>query len=181
MRPIAIEAFTTMERHLSEATIDMFGSYGMAVRRSPPPADGAPSFDEHSLMAVIGYAGEKVRGALVMVTSSAAIRSWLAALGGLDENTDLYDTLGEFSNMLLGRLKSRLLPEGFPILLSTPTTASGGALHVSKPLWPSTLLAFDGPGWRLDVRVDATFEDGFELQAREAREVPAAAGDMMLF
>jgi CheY-specific phosphatase CheX len=181
MSQSAVEAFATMERQLTEAAVDLFASYGMVVRRLPTTAEGAPMPTDESVMAVIGYAGEKVRGALVLTTRRPAIETWLAALGEADENADVCDALGEFSNMLLGRLKGRLLPEGFPILLSTPTTASGGGLRLSNPVRPSAWLAFEGPNWRLDVRLDATFEEGFVLQPSDGRQAAADAGDMLLF
>jgi CheY-specific phosphatase CheX len=179
MTDIEQEAFTTMERHLVAATIELFDSYGVPVQHTGSNPELQPTSDDRSVVAVIGYAGEKVRGALVMVASRPVVESWLVSVG--ETTADICDTLGEFSNMLLGRLKGRLLPEGFPILLSTPTTAFGGALRMSRPVRPSTWLAFSSPSWKFDLRIDATFEDGFALQAREARETPAEAGDMMLF
>jgi CheY-specific phosphatase CheX len=180
MSPIAIRAFENMDRHLAAAAVDLFASYGVAVRRLSETAERQPIPGDHTIMAMIGFAGAKIRGALVLTASRSAVESWLAALGEPD-GTDVCDTLGEFSNMLLGRLKARLLPEGFPILLSTPTTASGGGLRLSTPVRPSAWLAFEGPSWRLDVRIDATFEEGFDLQAAEGREAAADAGEMLLF
>jgi CheY-specific phosphatase CheX len=178
----AVDAFATMDRHLAEAAVELFASYGMVVRRLPTIAEVAPGTTDESVMAVIGYAGDKVRGALVLTTRRPAIETWLAALGEAVENADVCDALGEFSNMLLGRLKGRLLPEGFPILLSTPTTALGGGLRLSNPVRPSVWLAFEGPpSWRLDVRLDATFEEGFALQPSDGRQGGAEAGDMLLF
>jgi hypothetical protein len=178
---IAIEAFATMERHVAEVAVELFAAYGIAVRRSGSGAEPGAVPLEVSVAAIIGYAGEKVRGALILVASRPAIESWLVALGSPDVNGDVCDTLGEFSNMLLGRLKGRLLPEGFPILLSTPTTAFGSGFTLARPAGPSKWLAFDGPGWRLGVRIDATFDDGFALQVRADREAAVEAGDMMLF
>jgi len=181
MSQSTVNAFATMDRHLTEAAVELFASYGMMVRRLPTLAEIAPKPTDESVMAVIGYAGVKVRGALVMTTGRPAIETWLAALGEGGENADVCDALGEFSNMLLGRLKGRLLPEGFPILLSTPTTASGGGLRLSNPVRPSTWIAFQGADWRLDVRLDATFEEGFALQPSDERQGAADAGDMLLF
>jgi CheY-specific phosphatase CheX len=176
-----VQAFAAMERHLAEAAVDMFAAYGIVVRHSGSKAEAATAPEQAAVPASIGYAGKKVRGALVMVASMAAIQSWLSALNGADAKGDVCDTLGEFSNMLLGRLKGRLLREGFPILLSTPTMAFGSGFTLARPVGPSTWLAFDGPGWVLRVRIDATFEDGFTLQAGKDREAPAEAGDLLLF
>ena len=181
MNPIAIGAFETMDRHLTAAAVELFASYGVSVQRLSDTGERAPMSDKQTVMAMIGFAGDKIRGALVLTASRSAVENWLAVLGEAEGSADVCDALGEFSNMLLGRLKARLLPEGFPILLSTPTSASGGGLRLATPAGPSAWLAFEGPTWRFDVRIDATFEEGFALQASEDREAPAEAGEMLLF
>ena len=176
------DPFSLMDRQLTEAAADLFGSYGLDVHRLPehgPRPPGLPT--DQSIVAVIGYAGEKVRGALVLVAQRATVERWLTAIGEPPETTDAFDTVGEFSNMLLGRLKARLSPQGFPILLSTPTTATGGGLRLSNPSGPSSWIAFQGSDWRLDVRLDATFEPGFALQHASERTTGADAGDTILF
>jgi CheY-specific phosphatase CheX len=179
--PIAIEAFAVMERHLAEATVELFGAYGIGVRHSRSSTEDAPSSIDASVAAIIGYAGESVRGALVMVTSKPVVESWLLALGGPGITGDVCDTLGEFSNMLLGRLKARLSPVGFPILLSTPIAAFGTGFRMARASGPSTWLTFDGPGWSLNVRIDATFDEGFVLRPLEDRGTAVEAGDLMMF
>lgn len=176
------DALSIIDRHLGEAATDLFGSYGMSLQRLPGQSRGAPSSPvDQSIVAVIGYAGEKVRGALVLVAARTTVERWLTAIGESPETTDVFDTVGEFSNMLLGRLKARLSPRGFPILISTPTTASGGELRLSTPPGPSSWLAFEGPDWRLDVRIDATFDPGFVLQEPADPGEAANAGDLLLF
>ena len=178
---IAIEAFAAMERHIAEVTVELFDAYGLAVRAAASSTESVAIPLESSFAAIIGYAGEKVRGALVLVALRPAIESWLVALGGIDMEGDVCDTLGEFSNMLLGRLKGRLLPDGFPILLSTPTTAFGAGFTLARPPGPSRWLKFDGPGWSFGVRIDAVFDEGFALSPRGDRGAVAEAGDMVLF
>jgi CheY-specific phosphatase CheX len=188
MNLVEQDAFSTVVRDLTASTIEMFGSYGVAVTLTSAqgPLDGEERTSELDLelpavVASIGYAGAKFRGALVLIASTPAIESWLRALGEPSGSVDVCDTLGEFSNMLLGRLKGHLLQRGLPILLSTPTTAVGKNLRVARSLGPSALLSFTGPGWTLEVRIGATFEADFAFEAPERREAVAEAGDMMLF
>jgi CheY-specific phosphatase CheX len=183
LNAVAGRAFVAMRRHLVDAAVSVFDSYGMQIS----PAASGPVFDEglrqgdgRAILGVIGYVGHKVRGALVLLASRAAVEHWHAAMGGL-EKPDVCDTLGEFANMILGNLKGRLLPEGFPILLSTPTTASAGELRLPPAVTPSAVVSFQGTGWRLDVRLDATFEEGFALQDQSERTIAANAGDVMIF
>ena len=110
-------------------------------------------------MAVIGYAGKGVRGALVMMAAEHAVQAWMTAAGVPDG--DVADTLGEFSNMLLGRLKERLLPLGISIIATTPTAAVGSGLRFSEAPGPSTWSTYDGPDWKLRLRLDATFDSNF--------------------
>ena len=114
-----------------------------------------------------------------MTATEVATRCWLDAMGAVEG--DLGDTVGEFCNMLLGRLKGRLLGEGLPILLATPTTALGSGLRLSLPPSQSASLVFEGPGWRLSARLDATFDPGFALQDTRDQDRPAQAGESILF
>ena len=175
--PLANPVFKLMVSHLVEAVTELFAAYDVSVRLSSGSST-LPISTEVSGVAIIGYAGERVRGALIMVATESTTRAWLAAIGVRDG--EVADTLGEFSNMLLGRLKGRLLGEGFPILLATPTTASGVGLRLSLPPSQSTSLVFDGPDWSMGTRLDATFESGFVLVEGD-RESPAQAGETILF
>src|SRR5882762_1544326 len=98
-------AFATMAKHLSGAVRELFEEYGIAVDLSPRVE--AARGQEPEGMAVIGYAGKGVRGALILIATEATVCAWMTAVGLPDG--DVADTLGEFSNMLLGRLKARLL------------------------------------------------------------------------
>jgi CheY-specific phosphatase CheX len=183
MNSVAEVAFASMRRHLVEAAVALFASYGLPIEPRPSEGGFGEGFSESDgkiVLGVIGYVGQQVRGALVLLTSRPAIQAWHAALGGLDKN-DVCDTLGEFSNMLLGHLKGRLLAEGFPILLSTPTTASAGELRMPPAVTPSAAVTFDGGGWRLDVRLDATFDVGFALKDAAERTTTVMAGDVVFF
>ncbi|HEY8945876.1 MAG TPA: chemotaxis protein CheX, partial [Polyangiaceae bacterium] len=95
--------FDVMVGHLCHAIRELFADYGITVERSEDKTALAQS-PGISGLAVIGYAGEHVRGALVMSAAEQATRAWLSALGVSDG--ECADTLGEFSNMLLGRLKA---------------------------------------------------------------------------
>ncbi len=122
--------------------------------------------------------GNKVRGALILLARAETIESWNLSRG--TGTPDACDSLGEFSNMLLGALKSRLIKRGLPIFLSLPTTALVRQLRLAPSEGASRWLSFDGPSGELKVRVDAVFEDGFEL-ADQPEQAPATAGDVLLF
>jgi len=121
-----------------------------------------------------------VRGAIVLATSLDTVHHWRSDVD--DTSASVGDTMGEFANMLLGRLKASLSLEGLPILVSTPTTARGKGLSVERPdHHRSRALEFVGPGWRIEVRLEVSFDAGFALRKRESQFAAAFAGDMMLF
>jgi CheY-specific phosphatase CheX len=174
----AIEAFSLMQEHLASSVVDLFQAYGIDVE--PCPQRGLPSEDGKFCASIIGYVSEGVRGALVLAATPSAVRAWRVAYDG-DASGDLCDTIGEFSNMLLGRLKTRLLPEGLSILLATPTTAIGLDLGFPPPGATSAWLEFQGQPGRVSVRLEALFDRNFVLQKPEVEEAVAEAGEMMLF
>ena len=169
-------AFRAMSEHLSKAVTELFAGYGLAVGRAAS-TNTVSSKDEQSVVAVINYAGDAVSGAVTLVAPEWAVREWLEAIGVAD--CDVLDTVGEFSNMLLGRLKAKLLREGVTVMAATPTTTPRNQIQLSTG--PARWAAFDGPGWQVTLRLDAAFEPGFELQAAGEAQEPAEAGEAILF
>lgn len=177
---VAEDAFSMMETQLVESTIELFGAYNLEVERRPSQGEVADE-DGKFVVSIIGFAGDGMRGALVLVAAPPAVLEWLRAVQGEGASADLCDTIGEFSNMLLGRLKGKLLRDGLPILLSTPTTAIGLNLGLAASGAASKWFEFAGAHWRAAVRLHATFDDDFSLRADVPAAAPAEAGDMMMF
>jgi CheY-specific phosphatase CheX len=176
---VANDAFAMMEDNLVKSTVELFGGYGLDVE--PRPSSGEIADAEGKfVVSVIGFAGDGMRGALVLVATPATVTEWLRAIGE-GAAGDLCDTIGEFSNMLLGRLKAKLLREGLPILLSTPTTAIGLNLGLAASGATSKWFEFAAADWRAAVRLHATFDEHFALRGEVSSAQPAEAGDMMMF
>jgi hypothetical protein len=165
-----------MDLHLSDVAVELFAAYDVPIERCPAPTDDGPWRDTYC-MASIGYVGQGLKGVLVLAATRAAAEAWTSAAGGLE--SDVLDTVGEFSNMLLGRLKGRLLREGIPISLATPTTVAGDQLRISVAPGASSWQFFEGPGWQLGTRLDAAFEPDFQRELTPAQ--PVEAGDALLF
>jgi CheY-specific phosphatase CheX len=171
-----------VEDHLTEATTELFDAYGIPVERID--TDVKPvTYNGITVTSTVGFAGENLRGALVISTSLAAVQRWQIHLGGGESSSETAsDIIGEFSNMLLGRLKYSLLLRGVTILLATPTTAMGEHMTLPPPPGcPSQWLRFDGEAGRVDVRLDISFAADFAFALEAPREAPAGAGDMMMF
>jgi len=178
------EAYVVMRQHLVTAAVELFAAYGMTIEPVSNGPELAPrSSDERVVMAVIGYAGETLRGAIVLLAGKQDVRGWHT---GLDEGNDstevIHDTVGEFANMLIGRLKTALLKMGVSFFVTTPTTASGVGVRIPVPNGGmSGWQQFQGTPGRIDVRLDVVFDPKFSLRGNVSNEPPAAAGDMMLF
>lgn len=172
-------AFELIRRKLETSIVEVFRDY--RVGASPVPKDGKDGMNGKDVIvvAVIGFAGEEMRGSLVLRASLASVDAWRKPFD-VDHETDACDMLGELANMFLGRLKGKLLAEGLPILMSTPTTARGPAVILAPAGGPEDQLAFAGEDWRLSVRVDAAFDASFGLEDAPTA-VAAEAGDVMLF
>jgi len=170
-------AFELMNNHLALAVRELFDAYGFAV--DPSPLVEATSEPEKEGMAVIGYAGNGLRGAVILIATEPTVCAWMTAADLSDG--EVADTLGEFSNMLLGRLKAKLLGEGIVIFATTPTTATGVGLRLSNPPGQCAWCTFDGPDWRVTVRLDAKFDRGFEPDLSRKAAPPALAGGFIEF
>jgi CheY-specific phosphatase CheX len=177
--PPANAAFDLMCGHLTEAARDLFADYEIVVRPTVGRRIAPEPENEPEGMAVIGYSGQGIRGALVLMATESAVTTWMAAAGVSDG--DAADTLGEFSNMLLGRLKARLLPLGISILATTPTAAIGSGFRLSDPPGPSSWSAVDAPQWRLHLRLDAAFDPEFSPLERRGLAWHPKAGDAIDF
>ena len=169
---------------LGQVVVDLFAAYGIVFAHAGTRSDGLlgvdrPS-DEESVLGVIGYVGDKVRGALVLLTSRSAVESWHRAIGGL-EGADVCDTLGEFSNMLLGHLKGQPAARGVP---DPPLDAhdgvggrpadAAGRRSLERPDVRGSGLA-PGRAPRSHVR------RGVRAAGREREDRAAVAGEVMLF
>jgi hypothetical protein len=174
------EEFSHLTSRLVPAVTDLFRDYGISVHPCPVGAPPGPRDDGKPLGAIMGYSHERVRGALVLLASESTVRAWRVAYDG-NPHGDLCDTIGEFSNMLLGRFKAGLLEAGLPILLATPTTAVALQLGQPPPGVMAERLEFEANPGPFSVRLEARFDSGFRWPIPAAAEPAAAAGEMMLF
>jgi CheY-specific phosphatase CheX len=174
--------FVQFQEYLVKGSLELFGEYGLRVEH----ATGAPSVDIEgpSVMAVIGYAGTTVRGALLLLTSRGVVATLQPADIRDEPPTEalLRDVLGEFCNMLVGRMKNRLVSRGIAPLISTPTTIFGD--HLKLPVPTSGVSAwhrFSSEAGDIHVRLDATFDSQFSLAEDDgsAEELPAEGATIL--
>jgi CheY-specific phosphatase CheX len=179
------QPFSVVQQHLVKATIDLFTDYSVPFEHvSREPAFVPREDQELVVMAVLGFAGETMRGAVVLLASRGDVPRWQPDFLGNDASLDaIHDTVGEFANMLVGRLKGSLLELGVSFLLAIPTTASGTGIRIPTPHGgtSSAWHRFEGAGGRIDVRLDVALDPAFAFRRRPSKTPPASAGDMMMF
>jgi CheY-specific phosphatase CheX len=132
------------------------------------------------MVAVIGLGGAKLRGTLVVSMPASFLRRSHPAGG--TEDADLADWLSEQANLLLGRIKARLLGHEVIVELSTPVTLAASAFRSVR--FGSTPLVhrFELDGESILVGFESVAEKGVELRM-PAREdaVVLDAGEIMIF
>jgi CheY-specific phosphatase CheX len=185
MRTLTEQAryFAEIQEFLVKGALDLFEGHGLPVQHSIGAA--AVTIAGPSVMAVIGYAATTVRGSLLLLTSRAVVATLQPAeiRTGPPSEALLRDVLGEFCNMLSGRMKNRLVTRGIAPLLSTPTTIFGDDLQLPVPTsGVSAWHRFSSPAGDIYVRLDATFEIDFTLPSDDSPvDPPLGEGEMVLF
>jgi hypothetical protein len=155
----------------AEACRELFSAYGVALEPTPREFEAGT---ERMLCGVIGFVGSGVRGSCVLAGHDSPI------MASCPEGGSIRDWIGELTNQLAGRLKSRFLKHDVEIGLSTPVALSGVSLLPlpRSPLKPSWFSAHEGAVlvW---VEVDADAQ--FGLSKVEASESTHSEGDILLF
>jgi hypothetical protein len=125
-------------------------------------------------LAVIGFAGESMRGMLA-VSADEGLVSRTCPPGGSHD-----DWLCELSNLLLGRFKSELLRLGITVHLSTPMLVEGTELCLDTYAVAAIVHRFSSDrGESLHVVLDAIAETA--TRVRESTVPLPADGTVVLF
>jgi CheY-specific phosphatase CheX len=163
---------------------ELFGAFGVALT-GPGDADEVPPIAGDATMAVVGFAGDQMRGSLTLYAPDAVFaRSLVSASGEFagDPSVDAQGWAAEFSNLLLGRVKRELLGYGAVLQMSTPTAFGGQdlAVHVADPA-ECIVARFEADGAPVCVLFRALIEPGFELAPLPQAPPVAPEGDPMFF
>lgn len=98
-----------------------------------------PALNGERIVGTVSFAGE-VMGNIGLHLQSSFGRTIAAAMLGMDESEieadeEVFDVIGEVSNMIGGDLKSRFCDAGFPCQLSIPSITSGKDFKVESKGW----------------------------------------------
>lgn len=181
MKPVSLPPATlsAFDDALSDATIVVFGSYGLALEKIEH--GGEP---EHELACCIGFTSPDVQGSFLMTsTKTVVVSAWPEEIAApTASDVSIADWFGELSNQVFGRARSTLNPRGFAVSQGTPALIYGISLRRSRR--QTTLareLTFVAPsGDLVRVYLDAVFAKPFELAATPD-EGHLAPGEVSLF
>lgn len=138
---------------------------------------------DHDLVAIVGFAGEKLRGCVGVAATSVAVMSIHPLGPDADQHgRPAVDWLGEIANQLLGRVKHRLSGYSLEIAPSTPVVLRGLQIRVARtqPGVPRCYRVMT-PGGPLITWIDVSSEiaDDFELTLGATAD--AAPGESFFF
>jgi chemotaxis protein CheX len=130
------------------------------------PAEANPGPDHSDrVVGSVGLAGESVTGTVFLHVSDALARKISAAmlavhLHEIQGCEQVHDVVSEVTNMLGGRLKSRLCDAGFRCAMTTPSIIRGSAFHIetAPELRPRELFFLCGQE-KFRVAVHLKFSD----------------------
>ncbi|HVH44044.1 MAG TPA: chemotaxis protein CheX [Labilithrix sp.] len=175
--------FEEFELVLVDSAQGMFAAYEKACTHAGPWTPPPPA-DEDLVVAAIGFAAEHTRGNLTLISARSVVKALMPAEMGGPADAALCDVLGEFANMLLGRLKNQLLPRGVALMIGMPTMAIVKEIRLkpgeeSSSVW-HRFVVDDGYFF---MRFDATFDEEFSFtEEMHAEHGPVGAeGEMVLF
>jgi CheY-specific phosphatase CheX len=163
--------------------LDTFQRAGVAVAAG---ADRAELQSELTNVAVLGFGGRQMRGAVLLAASDELLVSSFpkpAVRGGLDRDA-LLDWSGELLNQLVGRVKAELGKHGVIIEPGTPTTISGVAVRVGAATRNAHCVPhkFQVEHDAFIVRFEALAEPGTELSEQPDESRTAGdPGDFLIF
>jgi hypothetical protein len=155
---------------LAGSCVELFSAYGVNLR-----ANGSAwgTTNEPLLSGVIGFVGARVRGTCLLASTTGPITASCPP-GGRDR-----DWVGELTNQLMGRLKSKLVARDLGVELSTPIILSGVRIQpLPKATLEPTVLSSEHGSVLVWLEIETA--QGFVLGA-EREGLSGAEGDVLLF
>jgi CheY-specific phosphatase CheX len=186
MHPLTARAidFAEVQLYLVEAATRLFEEHGVPVQHVV--GDDPARMPGSAVMAVVGYASPVVKGAVLMLAPRALVEALVPdelRRRPVGAEVALRDVLGEFTNMLAGRVKNQLVAHDVAPMLAPPTTVFGDDLQLPTPV--SGLSAwhrFSTSNGDLFIRFDAAFDAAFSLAPADSNKAPVVReGEMVMW
>lgn len=155
---------------LNSACVELFASYGVVVRNTNDPR---PDSDTPLLSGAIGFIGAQLHGTCLLAADETLVH------GSSPLEGRARDWIGELSNQLLGRLKTKLLARSLIVSVSTPVVLSGIRI---MPLPRGTLKpsVFSSELGHAVVWLEVEVAEGV-VMVLDAPETAGPEGELLLF
>jgi len=159
---------------VAEACVELFSAYGVVL--SPVEA-GLDEGDENVMSGVMGFVGTRLRGTCLLSSAKSTLDASCPA------GNRARDWIGELTNQLVGRLKTKLIARGVEVFVTTPIVLTGARIRpVPRGLLQPT--RFNSAAGGVLVWVEA--ESGRDLTLSTSSEIPgqqdtSGEGDILLF
>jgi CheY-specific phosphatase CheX len=138
----------------------------LSLHAVPAPCGESPrSVLGERVSGAIGVAGESLTGAVYLHLSLAFAREITALLlgnapGDPAQDAEVNDVVGEFCNMVSGKLKSSIANAGVPCAMSPPSIIRGSAFAIeAMPNAQKETFQFDCLNQRLSVEIHLHIQD----------------------
>lgn len=129
--------------------------------------------DEPVLSGVMGFVGAQLRGTCLLAGAAGPLTA------SCPEGGRVRDWVGELTNQLVGRLKTKLLSRGIEVALTTPIVLSGARLQ-PVPRGPLLPTVFSSVSGFVLVWIEAEAVGSLELGS-EHPQPQRGEGDILMF
>lgn len=154
----------------AESCIELFGDYGIALKRGH--LDWSDT-NKPVLSSVMGFIGAQLRGTCLLACEQGPLEGSCPP-GGVSR-----DWIGELGNQLVGRLKVRLLGYTVDVALTTPIVLRGIRIQ-PLPKRPIDPVTFDSGHGVVLAWLEVEVEQDFVLPDRRPADA-GETGELMLF
>jgi hypothetical protein len=162
---------SAIEEMTAVACVELFAAYDVPLTVSQQSTWGTT--DDALYSAVIGFVSPQVRGTCLLACEPTAVQR------SCPEGGRIRDWIGELSNQLIGRLKTKLLGHDIEIGITTPIVLQGIRI---RPLPKAALLpaVFSSEWGTVLVWVEAEVAKDFSLPPARIPDA-GETGDLMFF
>jgi len=155
----------------ASACSELFGAYGVELKAT---GSNWELSDEPVLSGVMGFVGARLRGTCLLAGAAGPLSASCPAGGRVR------DWIGELTNQLVGRIKTKLLTRGVEVALTTPIILSGARL---QPVPRGDLLptVFSSSSGAVLVWIEAEAAGEVEFGSEHPLRPTGGEGDILLF
>lgn len=156
---------------VAEACAELFDAYGVTLTPSREPAHDS---EDGVMSGVMGFVGTRLRGTCLLTCAAGPLEASCPA------GNRSRDWIGELTNQLVGRLKTKLIARGVEVFLTTPIVLTGASI---RPIPRGSLepTLFVSPRGNVMVWLEAESGRDLTLSTEAPARDPGGEGDILIF